>query len=276
MKVRPTWTDAAGNGYYRGSDGKFYYGNVKNGYLRETIQERNARLAKERNVQIQKQKQAEARQAGNVSPQPSAGEKWGSLFGGIATILVGIAAFAATVALMGALMVIAAIGGVICVAIGIVIIWGRAYSIVPQIFSQFGVNPGTVLLVLPMLLSLVVFLVLLWKTFSRHKLYALHLLIAYAVLFLPYAVLQCGGLQTLAQGLATPGMVVYALLNTAGSCGIFPAVALCLFHMLDRKVMEKRQSETRMAAAKFCTRCGAPVNGQKGLYCERCGARLER
>lgn len=133
-----------------------------------------------------------------------------------------------------------------------------------------------VLLVLPMLLSLVVFLVLLWKTFSRHKLYALHLLIAYAVLFLPYAVLQCGGLQTLAQGLATPGMVVYALLNTAGSCGIFPAVALCLFHMLDRKVMEKRQSETRMAAAKFCTRCGAPVNGQKDLYCERCGARLER
>ena len=90
MKVRPTWTDAAGNGYYRGSDGKFYYGNVKNGYLRETIQERNARLAKERNVQIQKQKRAEARQAGNVSPQPSAGEKRGGLFGGIATILVGI------------------------------------------------------------------------------------------------------------------------------------------------------------------------------------------
>ena len=146
MKVRPTWTDAAGNGYYRGSDGKYYYGNAKNGYLRETIQERNARLAKERNVQIQKQKQAEARQEGNVSPQPSAGEKRGGLFGGIATILVGIAAFAATVALMGALMVIAAIGGVICVAIGIVIIWGRAYSIVPQIFSQFGVNPGTVLL----------------------------------------------------------------------------------------------------------------------------------
>ena len=173
-------------------------------------------------------------------------------------------------------MVIAAIGGVICVAIGIVIIWGRAYSIVPQIFSQFGVNPGTVLLVLPMLLSLVVFLVLLWKTFSRHKLYVLHLLIAYAVLFLPYAVLQCGGLQTLAQGLATPGMVVYALLNTAGSCGIFPAVALCLFHMLDKKVMEKRQSEARASAAKFCTRCGAPVNGQEGLYCGKCGARLER
>ena len=221
MKVRPTWTDAAGNGYYRGSDGKFYYGNVKNGYLRETIQERNARLAKERNVQIQKQKQAEVRQAGNVSPQPSAGEKRGGLFGGIATILAGIAAFAATVALMGALMVIAAIGGVICVAIGIVIIWGRAYSIVPQIFSQFGVNPGTVLLVLPMLLSLVVFLVLLWKTFSRHKLYVLHLLIAYAVLFLPYAVCSAAVCRRWRRGWPRRGWLSMLFLTRREAAGYF-------------------------------------------------------
>lgn len=29
MKVRATRTNASGNGYYRGTDGKFYYGNVK-------------------------------------------------------------------------------------------------------------------------------------------------------------------------------------------------------------------------------------------------------
>lgn len=29
MKVRLTCTDSAGNGYYQGTDGKFYYGNVK-------------------------------------------------------------------------------------------------------------------------------------------------------------------------------------------------------------------------------------------------------
>ena len=29
MKVRPTCTDSAGNGYYQGTDGKIYYGNVK-------------------------------------------------------------------------------------------------------------------------------------------------------------------------------------------------------------------------------------------------------
>ena len=51
MKVRPTCTDSAGNGYYRGTDGKYYYGNVKNGYLKETLEERNKRLAKMRSKQ---------------------------------------------------------------------------------------------------------------------------------------------------------------------------------------------------------------------------------
>ena len=51
MKVRPTCTDSAGNGYYRGTDGKYYYGNVKNGYLKETLEERNKRLAKMRSEQ---------------------------------------------------------------------------------------------------------------------------------------------------------------------------------------------------------------------------------
>lgn len=51
MKVRPTCADSAGNGYYRGTDGKYYYGNVKNGYLKETLEERNKRLAKMRSEQ---------------------------------------------------------------------------------------------------------------------------------------------------------------------------------------------------------------------------------
>ena len=35
MKVRPTCTDSAGNGYYRGTDGKYYYGNVKKWILKK-------------------------------------------------------------------------------------------------------------------------------------------------------------------------------------------------------------------------------------------------
>lgn len=50
-----TRTDAAGNGYYRGADGKYYYGNIKNGYLKETNEERTKRLAREKAQQKQKQ-----------------------------------------------------------------------------------------------------------------------------------------------------------------------------------------------------------------------------
>lgn len=37
MKVRPTCTDSAGNGYYRGTDGKYYYGNVKKWILKRNV-----------------------------------------------------------------------------------------------------------------------------------------------------------------------------------------------------------------------------------------------
>lgn len=47
MKVRPTKADASGTGYYQGSDGEFYYGNPKNGYLNETRETARRRAARE-------------------------------------------------------------------------------------------------------------------------------------------------------------------------------------------------------------------------------------
>lgn len=38
MKVHGTRVGSDGTGYYRGSDGKYYYGNPQNGYLTETIE----------------------------------------------------------------------------------------------------------------------------------------------------------------------------------------------------------------------------------------------
>lgn len=39
IDVEATRTDSHGNGYYRGSDGRYYYGNTANGYLTETLEE---------------------------------------------------------------------------------------------------------------------------------------------------------------------------------------------------------------------------------------------
>lgn len=47
MKVRPTRTDSAGNGYYTAENGDIYYGNAQNGYLVETDETRRNRVAKE-------------------------------------------------------------------------------------------------------------------------------------------------------------------------------------------------------------------------------------
>lgn len=49
LDVTATKTDSAGNGYYRTSNGNYYYGNVQNGYLTET--EETARLRMEKEAQ---------------------------------------------------------------------------------------------------------------------------------------------------------------------------------------------------------------------------------
>ena len=49
LDVHATSTDSAGNGYYRASDGNYYYGNAQNGYLVET--EETKRLKAEKAAQ---------------------------------------------------------------------------------------------------------------------------------------------------------------------------------------------------------------------------------
>lgn len=45
LDVKATRTDSAGNGYYRASDGYYYYGNAQNGYLTETEETRRLKAA---------------------------------------------------------------------------------------------------------------------------------------------------------------------------------------------------------------------------------------
>ena len=46
LKVHATRTDSAGNGYYRASDGYYYYGNAQNGYLVETEETKRLKAQK--------------------------------------------------------------------------------------------------------------------------------------------------------------------------------------------------------------------------------------
>lgn len=70
IKVEATDTDYAGNGYYKGNDGKFYYGNVKNGYLRETEGEKRKRLMRERNKE-EAERESSREPSAPEAPTPS-------------------------------------------------------------------------------------------------------------------------------------------------------------------------------------------------------------
>lgn len=281
MKVKPTRTDAAGNGYYRGTDGKFYYGNVKNGYLKETIEERNRRIAKEQNKQ--KTVNSSVKQ-GSTSTLASAavGSAGGGLLGGIAAFLGMLAAFAVTAAIMGPIIVIGTILGLIVAMIGLVVTWVKQYGIIYETLSVYGVNWTTILIVLPMILTLVVFFICMIKTVVKHKLYVPHLLISYMILFLPYSFIQVGGIQAFQQGIMRFSNMLMTDLNFAFVNGFVPMIVLFIFHWMDKKVQNEQSKKNRETMppksehrlTRFCTGCGARVEASDATFCGKCGTRL--
>lgn len=58
IKITPTRTDSAGNGYYRGEDGVMRYGNPKNGYMRLTLEEQEKRRQAEAAKQTEAEREA--------------------------------------------------------------------------------------------------------------------------------------------------------------------------------------------------------------------------
>lgn len=290
MKVRPTCTDSAGNGYYRGTDGKYYYGNVKNGYLKETLEERNKRLAKMRseqkaeNLRVKQKKDSTPARATESTGASAAGGgvSAGGLIGGIGAFFGMLAAFAVTAAVMGPIIVIGIILSVIVSIIGLVVIWVKQYGVVHATLSEYGVNWATILIVLPMILTLVVFLICIIRTIMKHKLYVPHLLISYMILFSPYAFIQRGGVQAFQQGLMRFGDLLMADLNCALACGLVPMIALFLFYWVDKKMQNEKLKKSQgtvppeqgQRVARFCICCGIRVPTQDAVFCEKCGTRL--
>lgn len=193
-----------------------------------------------------------------------------------------LAAFAVTATVMGPIIVIGIILSVIVSIIGLVVIWVNQYGVVHATLSEYGVNWATILIVLPMILTIVVFLICIIRTIMKHKLYVPHLLISYMILFSPYAFMQRGGIQAFQQGFMRFGDLLMADLNCALACGFVPMIALLLLHWVDRKMqnekLKKNQDtvppEQGQRAARFCTCCGTRVPTQDAVFCEKCGTRL--
>ena len=138
---------------------------------------------------------------------------------------------------------------VVTLPIGVAFTWSRAYAFLPQLFSQFGMTTETLLIAAPMLISLAVLVVALILTFARHKNYAIELLIIYVVVFIPYALIQCGGIKGIAAGVTSIDMLIAADLNVALSCGLLPALALFVFHKVDNRVQAMKRTDVARARA---------------------------
>lgn len=150
---------------------------------------------------------------------------------------------------LGLLTKLAFIACLVALPFAVAFTWGRAYAFLPQLFDQFGIAPETLLIAAPMLLSLAALLIALVLTFARHRGYALKLLVCYLIVFIPYALLQCGWVQGLASGAATLDALIAADLNVALSCWAMPGLALFVFHRVDGKVQELRRVNDELARA---------------------------
>ena len=138
---------------------------------------------------------------------------------------------------------------VVTLPIGVAFTWGRAYAFLPQLFTEFGMTTETLSIAAPMLISLAALVAALILTFARHKNYAIKLLIIYVAVFIPYALVQCGGIQGIAAGVTSFDMLIAADLNVALSCGLLPALALFVFHKVDNRVQELKRADVARARA---------------------------
>ena len=112
IKVTPTKLGSDGTGYYRGSNGRYYYGNAQNGYLTETRQSQQARGAGRQSAAP-----AYSSQSSGYSADTSAEEAWEMLkYSIIFSIL--LAKWAAPKA-----KILLAWGFFITVAVSALIIW---------------------------------------------------------------------------------------------------------------------------------------------------------
>ena len=150
---------------------------------------------------------------------------------------------------LGLLTKVAFIVCFVALPFAVALTWGRAYAFLPQLFDRFGVTPETLLVAAPLLLSLAALLLALVLTFVRHRAYAAKLLVFYLVVFVPYALLQCGGVEALAAGAVPIDSLVTADLNVALSCWAMPGLALFVFHRVDGKVQQLRRTNDELEKA---------------------------
>ncbi len=142
-KVWGTRTDSTGTGYYRGDNGKYYYGNPRNGFLTETIDEQNKRRARE-----EANKKADAPQP--VQQNTSGGRSGGGSYG------LDLFEFIASTAGLATVLCVCFLFGLFT---ALLVSWPRYISVLVDCYSQGIIDLPLIMVTGSVLFQTVYFLV---------------------------------------------------------------------------------------------------------------------
>ena len=240
IKVEATDTDYAGNGYYKGNDGKFYYGNVKNGYLRETEGEKRKRLMRERNKE-EAERESSREPSAPEAPTPSFSLDQNVKLSPFEKIAYTIIALIVIAMYTGALVLALTISVFVILPLASIWMWIQAFMSTFTFAVGSGFSSLSMILVIPLLLMAVVLLWSIVETFKSRKVPYLRIVVAYVVLSVPFAAVRCLSFDIIAKKTVflTEGFS-YQLFSVSLSMMLLPI----LFNMYMSKLLNKHPDIT--------------------------------
>lgn len=237
-----TSTGADGTGYYRGNDGRFYYGNPQNGYLTETEQSKAYR-AREEGVPSQL---GSSRPAYNSST-PSSGS--GSFLDRVAEFIVcSVLAVKLLFWLLSFLAVFAALSALF---FGTLYSWPFFIRLLVLDFANGIVNPGRILIMVVLLALIAYFAFCSYTVFAKRVSRLKQFLIPSAVIAVLLALVSSRGGQNSGD--------FFVLLIMSFALLALPTLLLCFFEHL---ITKEQRGDQRWLIIRVAKRIGPFLPGK--------------
>ena len=154
IKITGSKVGSDGTGYYRGNDGKYYYGNPQNGYLTETRQSQQARS-----------------QSASSSYSQSSGYSGGGVSSGgvIEGLLGGIASAAFLAGIVATFF--------ICVAASLVMAWPYYINLLASYYTSGQVDLAVIIMTAVVVFLIGYFFVCVYQVFATKRMRSKHYLL---------------------------------------------------------------------------------------------------
>lgn len=206
IKITGSKVGSDGTGFYRGNNGKYYYGNPQNGYLTETRQSQQAR----------------SQSASSSYSQSSGYSGGGAASGGVLEYLLGGVASAALLAGIVATFFIA-------IVVSLVMVWPYYIGLLADCYTSGRVDLAAIILTAIVAFLIVYFFVCVYQVFATKRMRSKHYLLVCTLSMTAPSIL-------FAIAMGDPGKIIeYALQGI--TLGVFPCFLLCFVeHVVTKKI----------------------------------------